>query len=135
MNITNIRKAIYTIGATVSGSGFYYEEAPDSTNYPYIVYHLIDSVHQRIAVGTSTDDILIQFNIIDRRISTNGKKISSAPIEIVADDLQNKFDVASIGIDGFGTLKFNKTLITPSTIIEDGNYWQVVVRYNLLIAQ
>jgi len=134
LNLTTLRQQIYTIGATVSGSnGFYYEEAPEGVSFPYIVYHLVDNLNERIAVGAHTDNFIIQFNIFDKRISTSGKKIASATIEAVALELITKLDLGSISIPNYGTLYFKRTLMTPSTIIEDGNYWMVVVRYQLYI--
>lgn len=134
MNLTLLRQQIYNIGATVSGSnGFYYEEAPESVIFPYTVYHLVDDLNEHIAINAHTDNIIIQFNLFDKRISTNGKKIASATLEAVANELITKMNSGSINLPNYGTLYFKRTLMTPSMIIEDGNYWQIVVRYELYI--
>jgi len=136
MNLTNIRQQIYATGSTISGShGFYYAEAPEGVTFPYVVYYLMDDVNTRIANTATTDSIFIHFNIFDKRISTNGKKIASATIEAVALELITKFNLATISVPDYGTLYFKQTLMTPASIIEDGNYWQIVVRYELLLTK
>ena len=136
MNLTNLRQALYTVGTTVSGSsGFFYEEAPSTVTYPYTVYHLIDSLHERLSVGSISESIFIQMNIFDRRVSTNGNKISSATIEAVANELMLRFDKASINVTNYGTINFKRTLTTPSTIVDDGTYWMIVIRYQFQISQ
>ena len=134
MNLTALRQQLYAIGSTVSGSkGFYYDEAPDNTLYPFIVYHLIDDTNNRIAVNAHTDNILMQFTLFDKRISTNGKRISSVTIEDVTNELITKLNAGTIAVPGYGTLYFKRTLMTPSRIIEEGNYWNMLVRYELYL--
>jgi len=133
--LVDLRTAIYTIGATISGStgGFYYSDPPQEANTPYITYFLIDDVYNRADTQIREDVVSIQFSLFDRRLTSAGNKISSVALEKTAEELITKFDKVNLTIAGYTSADFKRQFTRPAEVIEGGEYWQMLIQYQLIL--
>lgn len=138
----DLRTAISTVGATISGSNhfFFQEESrnPEPTP-PYIIYEIVNDVRTDHTVYSNRDDITIQFTGYDiRRLASNSKGAgkSSVSIDNMTQELITKFDNANINVAGYGRLRFKREFTKPATIINnsDGSQdWQTIVMHKLTL--
>jgi len=133
--ITALRTAIYVVGASVSGStgGFYYADPPEDVSFPHTVYYLIDDIYSRQDTQIREDNIPIQFSLFDRRVLPNGNKISSVTLEKVAEELITKFDATNLTITGSTSVDLKRNYTRPAVVTDDGNYWQIIINYTLIL--
>ena len=133
--ITNLRTAIYTIGQTITSAsgGFYYSDAPQEASTPYIEWYLLDDVYSRQDTSITEDVFTIQFSLFDRRLTSSGNKISSVTLETVAEQLISKFDATNLTITGYTSVDLVRQYTRPAAVIEEGEYWQIIIVYQLIL--
>jgi len=103
-------------------SGMYLTEAPQGTEYPYIVYHKISGVPDH----TYTEDmenVIIQFNIYDDHNS-------STTINDIYTKLTALYDWCSLTVVGWDSIYMKREL---DNLTRDNGIWNYFVQYRLEI--
>jgi len=103
-------------------SGMYLTEAPQGTEYPYIVYHKISGVPDH----TYTEDmenVIIQFNIFDDHNS-------STTINDIYTKLTALYDWCSLTVVGWDSIYMKREL---DNLTRDNGIWNYFVQYRLEI--
>jgi len=103
-------------------SGMYLTQAPQGTEYPYIVYHKISGVPDH----TYTEDmenVIIQFNIFDNNNS-------STTINDIYTKLTALYDWCSLTVTGWNSIYMKREI---DNLTKDNGVWNYFVQYRLEI--
>lgn len=123
-------EGIYTYyNANITGDiagDIYFEEAPQNTSFPYVVYYLISKVPEYYLDEKTFEEVIIQFSIYDDDKSASD--IMTYYAELVGD-----FDHASsISVTGYTVLNFEREFENLDRDIENG-IWHYSIRYRCLL--
>lgn len=101
--VIEIRKALQSLLSGVHNE-IHYEEAPDNTDYPYVVYNLPDSTD-----GSSLEQLVLEVDIWDTPINNN-----TVPLETLTGEIDNalhRFKFKTTGVF-FSVYRENRRNVT-----------------------
>lgn len=132
-NLNSLLSSVNTIGSAISGSnGFYYSESDPDVYYPYIVWHIIDDSYSRLDTNTKEDNVLLQFNLFDRRKTESGNLIAPDLLNNVVQETITKFESTNIAVSGSTNIDFIRIFTTPPEVVDGGLYWQAILRFEVI---
>ena len=111
-------------------TGLYLGEAPQSTAYPYVVYHMIDDIPARWFSHTS-EVIRVQFSVFD-------DSYSAETIVDVANKLMACFDDSALSVTSYTSVYVTRDmgrLLRVSGASEQERVWHYPIDYMMRISE
>jgi hypothetical protein len=116
--------AVYPAVYTSVGGRFYYEDAPEDTAFPFIVY-TIDDYEADYTFTSEFAEVEVCFDIYS-------SASSSSEVDTILSNLRTLFDDCSLSISGYRLVRFRFDKVTALHNMIDSR-WRYSVRYEILI--
>jgi hypothetical protein len=104
------------------GGRFYFEVAPQNTNFPYCTYHIIHDAYDYL-FKDDFEEVIVQFSIF----SNNS---SSTEVGAIQSHLKALFDWCSLTVTGYKTISVERLFSTTDWIDED-IMWLCALQYRI----
>ena len=111
-----------TIWTNLSGQ-FYLTQAPQNTDYPYAVYHLIANDYDWMFAAKDFEEFLIQITIFD-------DKASASNIGTYFENMKSLYDWATPTVTGYTAVWMVREF---AELLKPDNIWQYVIQYRVLL--